>query len=55
MPPPLTFGCPCPLRAAIPLLVIGSVAFIPGSYYTRIAYLSWKGQRGYSLSSIPDV
>ncbi len=37
--------------AAIPLLVLGSVAFIPGMYYTRVAYLAWQGYRGYSLTS----
>ncbi|PNH03769.1 Transmembrane protein 230 [Tetrabaena socialis] len=25
-----------------------------GAYHTRIAYLAWKGQSGYSLNQIPD-
>lgn len=44
-----------PTAHGIPLIVLGCVTFIPGSYYTRIAYLSWKGYRGYSLANIPDV
>mmetsp|Transcript_13790 Transcript_13790/g.24275 ORF Transcript_13790/g.24275 Transcript_13790/m.24275 type:complete len:104 (-) Transcript_13790:401-712(-) len=38
----------------IPLLVIGSICFVPGFYYTRIAYLAWRGRKGYSLGLIPD-
>lgn len=40
--------------AATALLVLGCVCFLPGFYHTRIAYLAWKGVRGYSLDSIPD-
>ncbi|KAF5840266.1 hypothetical protein DUNSADRAFT_17369 [Dunaliella salina] len=39
---------------AIPLLVLGSVCFLPGFYYSRIAYYSWRGYEGYHLSAIPD-
>ena len=39
----------------IPLMVIGSLAFVPGAYFTRMAYMAWKGYRGYSLASIPDL
>lgn len=42
-------------RNSIPLMVIGSLAFIPGAYFTCIAYSAWRGYRGYSLSSIPDL
>lgn len=46
----------CPfLHAAIPMIVIGSLAFIPGSYFSHIAYMAYRGYRGYSLASIPDI
>jgi hypothetical protein len=41
--------------AATPLLVLGSICFIPGFYHVRIAYLAWKGVQGYSLDAIPDL
>ena len=39
---------------AVPLLVIGTICFIPGFYNVRIAYLAWKGYRGYSFDDIPN-
>lgn len=47
--------CCCHLPAAIALLVLGSICFLPGFYHTRIAYLAWRGVAGYSLSDIPDM
>jgi hypothetical protein len=41
--------------AAIALLVLGSICFLPGFYHTGIAYLAWKGVPGYSLNDIPDM
>jgi hypothetical protein len=35
--------------------ILGVVLFIPGFYYTRIAYFAYKGYRGFSFSSIPPV
>jgi hypothetical protein len=35
--------------------ILGAVLFIPGFYYTRIAYFAYKGYRGFSFSSIPPV
>ncbi|MEW5299914.1 MAG: hypothetical protein WDW38_002735 [Sanguina aurantia] len=39
----------------LPMLILGSLAFLPGFYYSRIAYLAWKGYHGYSLDLIPDL
>ncbi|KAI8472688.1 MAG: hypothetical protein J3K34DRAFT_413307 [Monoraphidium minutum] len=41
--------------SATALLILGSICFLPGSYFTRIAYLAWRGVDGYSLNSIPDM
>ncbi|KAB5514709.1 hypothetical protein OIU76_027142 [Salix suchowensis] len=35
--------------------ILGVVLFIPGSYYTRIAYFAYKGYKGFSFSNIPPV
>ncbi|XP_054821954.1 uncharacterized protein LOC129320491 [Prosopis cineraria] len=35
--------------------VLGTVLFIPGFYYTRIAYYAYKGYKGFSFSNIPPV
>ncbi|GAB2267391.1 hypothetical protein Dimus_002376 [Dionaea muscipula] len=35
--------------------ILGGVLFIPGFYYTRIAYYAWKGYKGFSFSNIPPV
>jgi hypothetical protein len=40
---------------ATALLVLGSVAFLPGAYMSRLAYLAWRGVEGYSFNDIPDV
>ena len=37
------------------LLVLGAVTFIPGAWFSRIAYLAHKGVEGYSLRDIPDI
>lgn len=37
-----------------PMLILGSLMFIPGFYHVRIAYYAWKGYRGYSFDDIPD-
>lgn len=42
------------ILSGLPLIILGSITFIPGSYHTRIAYLAWKGRNGYSLNQIPD-
>ncbi|KAJ7955868.1 Transmembrane protein [Quillaja saponaria] len=34
---------------------IAHVLFIPGFYYTRIAYYAYKGYKGFSFSNIPPV
>ncbi|KAK7265354.1 hypothetical protein RJT34_32973 [Clitoria ternatea] len=35
--------------------ILGTVLFIPGFYYTRIAYFAYKGYIGFSFSTIPSV
>eukprot|EP00252_Welwitschia_mirabilis_P010282 TRINITY_DN23475_c0_g1_i1.p1 TRINITY_DN23475_c0_g1~~TRINITY_DN23475_c0_g1_i1.p1 ORF type:complete len:102 (+),score=5.51 TRINITY_DN23475_c0_g1_i1:214-519(+) len=35
--------------------VLGGTLFIPGFYYTRIAYYAYKGYKGFSFSNIPPV
>lgn len=37
---------------AMPLMVIGSIIFIPGAYNVRTAYYAWKGYHGYSYADI---
>jgi len=37
-----------------PLLILGSLMFIPGAYHVRIAYYAFKGYQGYSFDDIPD-
>lgn len=41
--------------ALIGLWVCGSLVFIPGFYFTRIAYKAYKGHRGYSWEDIPEM
>ena len=40
--------------AMIGLWVCGLLVFIPGFYFTRIAYYAYKGTAGYSWADIPD-
>ncbi|XP_044471188.1 transmembrane protein 230-like [Mangifera indica] len=35
--------------------ILGSILFIPGFYYTRIAYYAYKGYKGFSFANIPSV
>ncbi|KAL0428332.1 UNVERIFIED_CONTAM: Transmembrane protein [Sesamum latifolium] len=35
--------------------ILGGVLFIPGFYYTRIAYYAYQGYKGFSFSNIPPV
>uniref|UniRef100_A0A9I9DF86 Transmembrane protein 230 n=2 Tax=Cucumis melo TaxID=3656 RepID=A0A9I9DF86_CUCME len=35
--------------------LLGGLLFIPGFYYTRIAYYAYKGYKGFSFSNIPPV
>lgn len=37
-----------------PVLILGGLMFIPGSYHVRIAYYAWKGYAGYSYEDIPE-
>ncbi|KAG6488466.1 hypothetical protein ZIOFF_049709 [Zingiber officinale] len=35
--------------------ILGSVLFLPGFYYTRIAYYAYKGYKGFTFDNIPTV
>ncbi|CAH9095069.1 unnamed protein product [Cuscuta epithymum] len=35
--------------------ILGGILFLPGFYYTRIAYYAYKGYSGFSFSNIPPV
>ncbi|ESW26900.1 hypothetical protein PHAVU_003G157700 [Phaseolus vulgaris] len=35
--------------------ILGSILFIPGFYYTRIAYYAYEGYKGFSFSDVPPV
>jgi hypothetical protein len=35
--------------------ILGALLFMPGFYYTRIAYYAYKGYKGFSFSNIPAV
>ncbi|XP_078434419.1 uncharacterized protein LOC144705551 [Wolffia australiana] len=34
---------------------LGAMLFLPGFYYSRIAYYAYKGYKGFSFSNIPPV
>lgn len=35
--------------------ILGAILFLPGFYYTRIAYYAYKGYKGFSFANIPTV
>uniref|UniRef100_A0A5B6YTZ4 Transmembrane protein 230 n=1 Tax=Davidia involucrata TaxID=16924 RepID=A0A5B6YTZ4_DAVIN len=35
--------------------ILGGMLFLPGFYYTRIAYYAYKGYKGFSFNNIPPV
>ena len=37
-----------------PLIIVGALMFIPGAYHVRIAYLAFRGRKGYSFDDIPS-
>ncbi|KAG0003679.1 hypothetical protein BGZ79_000301 [Entomortierella chlamydospora] len=43
------------LDKGTPLLIIGSLCFIPGAYHVALAYYAYKEYDGYSFSLIPDL
>lgn len=38
-----------------PLILVGSLVFLPGFYHLRIAYWAWKGDKSFSFADIPDL
>ncbi|KAF9964507.1 hypothetical protein BGZ70_006360 [Mortierella alpina] len=43
------------LDKGTPLLILGALCFIPGSYHVALAYYAYKEYEGYSFSHIPDL
>ncbi|KAG0365206.1 hypothetical protein BGZ54_006770 [Gamsiella multidivaricata] len=43
------------LDKGTPLLILGALCFIPGSYHVALAYYAYKDYEGYSFSHIPDI
>ena len=41
-------------ESAIALIVIGSLLFCPGAYFTRIAYYSFQDVEGFSFKQLPS-
>ena len=39
---------------ATPMLIVGSICFIPGLYNIRMVYYAWKGNHGYTFHDIPS-
>ncbi|OEL37479.1 hypothetical protein BAE44_0001504 [Dichanthelium oligosanthes] len=46
---------PAFLGTGIFFMILGIVMFIPGFYYSRIAYYAYKGYKGFSFSNIPPI
>jgi hypothetical protein len=51
----LLAGPPGAGGTATAMIVLGSLTFAPGAYFTRVAYLAHSGVEGYSMQDIPDV
>ncbi|KAG9063181.1 hypothetical protein KI688_004782 [Linnemannia hyalina] len=43
------------LDKGTPLLILGALCFIPGSYHVGLAYYAYQEYDGYSFSHIPDI
>ncbi|KAK3805663.1 MAG: hypothetical protein JOS17DRAFT_614801 [Linnemannia elongata] len=43
------------LDKGTPLLILGALCFIPGSYHVGLAYYAYQEYEGYSFSHIPDI
>ena len=50
----LTGHLPDAFDRGYPLVILGAILFIPGSYNTYTAYWAWRGAEGYSFSQIPQ-
>ncbi|KAJ8317475.1 hypothetical protein KUTeg_005379 [Tegillarca granosa] len=37
-----------------PVLILGTLMFVPGAYHVRIAYYAYKKYEGYSYDDIPE-
>ena len=37
-----------------PVIILGSIMFIPGAYHVRLAYCAFVGYHGYSYDDIPE-
>eukprot|EP00873_Tetraselmis_striata_P007073 jgi/Tetstr1/427337/TSEL_017504.t1 len=45
----------CPQAHWAAMLFLGALAFVPGFYHSRIAYLAARGARGYSFDQLREV
>lgn len=43
------------VQKAIPLLVVGTIMFIPGFYHVRLAFYAWRGYEGFAFDRIPSM
>ncbi|KAF9383757.1 hypothetical protein CPB97_006194 [Podila verticillata] len=43
------------LDKGTPLLILGTLCFIPGAYHVGLAYYAYQDYEGYSFSHIPDL
>lgn len=37
-----------------PLLIVGTICFLPGAYSVRIAYYAWRGHPKFSFADLPS-
>lgn len=37
-----------------PLLIVGTICFVPGAYSVRIAYYAWRGHPKFSFADLPS-
>lgn len=42
-------------RRGYSLCILGALPFIPGAYYSYIAYGAWKGYKDYSYKFVPSA
>ncbi|XP_059618997.1 transmembrane protein 230-like [Phlebotomus argentipes] len=42
------------LDRQLPLFILGSIMFIPGSYHVVVAFRAFRNHPGYSFEDIPD-
>ncbi|KAK9863816.1 hypothetical protein WJX84_008099 [Apatococcus fuscideae] len=51
----LSVGYTDPDAHGLVLLSLGTLVWVPGAYYSWLAYMAWRGHEGYSFEEIPEV